>query len=164
MLFIVLGGIHTNPAFGQSAKLSFIGPAWYIASRKSRHSFPPKFAPFWLASVRWWRKCGNISKTSRRQGPMPCPASASTCGISFSKKQKTSQASFSLQDCEIYWEARRKRNRTLILRRFHGVGACCSIRPVGKMKTTLQISDNAIVFKGKFWGELFLSKTIFNQY
>ena len=24
---------------------------WYIASHKSRHSFPPKFAPFWLGSV-----------------------------------------------------------------------------------------------------------------
>ena len=73
-----------------------------------------------------------------------CPALPQLQHVA-SEKQKTSQASFSLQDCEIYWEARRKRNRTLILRRFHGVGACCSIRPVGKMKTTLQISDNAIV-------------------
>ena len=49
---------------------------WFISSRKSCRSFPPKFAPFWLASL-CRANVENVAtmflRQTRRQGPMPCP-------------------------------------------------------------------------------------------
>ena len=49
---------------------------WFISSRKSCRSFPPKFAPFWLASM-CRANVENVAtmflRQTRRQGPMPCP-------------------------------------------------------------------------------------------
>ena len=52
---------------------------WFISSRKSCRSFPPKFAPFWLASLCRANVATMFLRQTRRQGPMPCPP-PSTCG------------------------------------------------------------------------------------